>query len=152
MGPIFGRNVLGKRPPSTSSGWRVIEDRKIYFRSRWEYNYACYLSFLKKQGVIVEWEFEKETFWFEKIKRGVRSYLPDFIVHVPFQMDPSRTRKEVHEVKGYMDSRSVTKLKRMKKYYPEVNIVLIDEKWFRANAPKLKYIVPGWENGNKKSY
>ena len=63
----------------------------------------------KDQGEILKWEYEPETFWFEKIKRGVRTYTPDFKV----------TEKDgsiiFHEVKGYMDARSKTKLKRMKK-------------------------------------
>ena len=55
------------------AGWREIAGRRIYFRSRWEANYARYLQWLKDRGEIVDWEYEPETFWFEKIKRGVRS-------------------------------------------------------------------------------
>lgn len=148
MGPIFGRNFLKgqKRPGGWVAGWREIGGKKCYFRSRWEYNYAAYLQFLKQRGLIIEWQHEKKTFWFEKTKRGTRSYLPDFIVTCLVGED------EVHEVKGYMDARSATKLKRMQIYYPLVKVVVIGEKWFRENAKKLMYIVPGWEVGNKKRY
>lgn len=107
------------------SGWYTIGDREIYFRSGWEYQYALYLQWLKEQGLIIEWEHEPKTFWFLNIKRGVRSYLPDFRV--------SRNDGTYFwaEVKGYMDSKSLTKLKRFQKYYPEHELIVIDKKWFK---------------------
>lgn len=120
-------------------GWREIGGINKYYRSRWEANYARYLEFLKKQGVIVRWEHEPETFWFEAILRGVRSYLPDFRV--------TELNGEIvyHEVKGWMDDRSITKLKRMAKYHPKVKIIVIDESWFKANSKKIKPLIPDWE-------
>lgn len=103
-----------------------INGRSIYFRSSWEAEYAFYLDFLKKQKEIIEWQFESDKFVFEKIKFGTRSYLPDFKIT---NKDGS---VEYHEVKGYMDRRSKTKLSRMKKYYPKIKIVLIDSEWFKA--------------------
>ena len=38
------------------------------------------LEWLKKNKQIKKWEHEPETFWFEGIMRGCRSYLPDFRV------------------------------------------------------------------------
>lgn len=144
---VFGRNkARGKGSQSASAGWRTIGGKKIFFRSRWEINYAFYLEWQKVLGLIKEWEFEKETFWFDKIKRGTCSYLPDFIV------TENDGRRNIREVKGYMDARSATKLKRMAKYHPTWKIFVIDEAWFRANAPKLKFLVPGWEVGTKKAY
>lgn len=144
---VFGRNgYRGKTSQASCAGWREIGGKRFYFRSRWEINYAFYLEWQKVHGLISEWEFESTTFWFEKIRRGTRSYLPDFIVT---EKDGSRN---IREVKGYMDSRSATKLKRMAKYHPSWRIFVIDETWFRANAPKLKALVPGWEVGTKKSY
>ena len=104
--------------------WITIEDKEYYFRSQWELKYAKHLAFLKKINDIQDWEHEPHTFWFLEIKRGVRSYLPDFKV----------TRKDgTHywvEVKGFMDPKSVTKLKRMKKYYPNEEVKVIDKTWF----------------------
>src|SRR4051812_46374772 len=68
------------------------------------------------------WEYEPDTFWFEKIKRGVRSYLPDFI-------DMNGT--SYHEVKGWMDPKSVTKIKRMANY-PAVKLVVITGKEYKS--------------------
>lgn len=112
-------------------GYYKIGNKTMYFRSKWEANYAIYLVYLKKSGIIKKWEFEPDTFWFKSIKRGVRSYLPDFKV---FNNDVTF---EYHEVKGWMDKKSVTKLKRMKKYYPHIKIVLIDEPAYKELKNKL---------------
>lgn len=125
---------------SWKAGWREIGGGRIYARSRWEANYARYLQFLMEHGEIEKWEHEPETFWFEAIKRGCRSYLPDFRVTL------NSGKIEYHETKGWMDDRSVTKLKRMKKYHPDVVLILRDSAWFRANGPKLRGIIQGWES------
>lgn len=123
---------------SWKAGWREIGDQRIYFRSRWEANYARYLQWLKERGEILDWEYEPETFWFEKIKRGVRSYLPDFRVH------ELNGAKPLHEVKGWMDARSKTTLKRMAKYHPQETIVLIRDKEYRAIS-RHSAMIGGWE-------
>ncbi len=102
----------------------------IFFRSAWEANYARYLNFAN-----IKWEYEPKTFWFEGIKRGCRSYTPDFYL-------PEEDRYV--EVKGWMDKNSRTKLKRMAKYYPTINIELIDKKRYQKIA-EWKKIIPGWE-------
>lgn len=134
----FG-TLVSTRPCTWKQGWRDIEGRRIYARSRWEANYARYLQFLKMNGHIAEWEHEPVTFWFESVKRGVRSYLPDF------RVTTNNGLEEYHEVKGWMDPRSKTKLKRMKKYHPLVRITLIESAWFRSNASKLSGIIKEWE-------
>jgi hypothetical protein len=97
-----------------------INGTTIFFRSKWEANYALYLDFLIDCKEIIKWEFEPDTFMFGKIKLGIRSYTPDFKV---FNNNSSH---EYHEVKGYMDSKSKTKLKRFAKYYPDEKLILID--------------------------
>lgn len=123
------------------AGWRQVGTQRIYARSRWEANWAFYLEWLKSLGEIQSWEHEPETFWFEAIRRGVRSYLPDFKVK---NKDGSIC---YYEVKGYMDPKSKTKIKRMAKYHPLVKLVVIDEKSYRDIAKKVSSIVPGWEFG-----
>lgn len=119
-------------------GWHSIGGQLIFARSMWESNYAYYLEWLKQNGKIKSWMHEPVTFWFEGIKRGVCSYLPDYEV---IENDGNVI---YHEVKGWMDKKSVTKLKRMKKYHPNVKLFLADAKWFKENAPKLEKIVSGW--------
>jgi hypothetical protein len=108
-------------------GWKIIGEKSIYLRSTWELKYGRYLQFLKERGIIADWLYEPETFWFNEIKRGVRSYLPDFKVILP---DGSHYWAEV---KGYMDGKSKTKIKRFNKYYPKEELQVIDAKWFKES-------------------
>ncbi len=124
---------------SWSSAWRTIGGKTKFFRSSWEANYARYLEYLKTEGQILEWEHEPETFWFLNILRGARSYLPDFKVT---NLDCSHYWVEV---KGWMDSRSKTKIKRFAKYYPLEKLVLIQAPWFKINSPKFESLLEGWE-------
>lgn len=111
----------------------------IFFRSSWEANYARYLNWLVSIGEIQSWEFEPDEFEFKGIKRGTRFYLPDFkILNNSFSI-------EYHEIKGWMDPRSATKLKRMKKYYPDVKVIVIDKEAYQALAKDVKGFVPNWE-------
>lgn len=123
---------------SWKAGWREIGGRRCFFRSKWEANYARYLEWLKARGEILEWEYEPRTFWFEAIKRGVRSYKPDFLV------TEKNGQQAWHEVKGWMDARSKTCLKRMAKYYPSERIILIQEKQYRAIISTVARLVD-WE-------
>ena len=112
-------------------GYYDINDKKMFFRSKWEVNYALYLDFLIKQKQIKNWTYEKDIFIFEKIKSGTRSYRPDFKI---YNNDGSL---EYHEVKGYMDSKSKTKIKRMAKYYPEIKLLIIDKDIYNDIKIKL---------------
>jgi hypothetical protein len=117
-----------------------------YFRSAWEANYARFLEMLKRRGEISAWEYETQTFMFEAIKRGTRSYTPDFKVIYP------DGRHEWHEVKGWMDAKSATRIKRMAKYYPKETIRIVGEPWFKAaNTRGLALAIPGWEFGKGSS-
>lgn len=119
--------------------WREIGGKRKYYRSKWEANYAYYLEWLRAIGEILDWSHEPKTFWFEGVKRGCVSYLPDFWVK---DKDGSES---YHEVKGWMDDRSKTKIKRMAKYHPSVKLIVIDAKEYGALKRKVAGIVPGWE-------
>lgn len=118
------------------------EDLGFYVRSTWEANYARYLKWMKSKGLIADWHYEPETFEFEKIKRGVRHYTPDFRIH------ENDGRVIYHEVKGYMDDRSRVKLQRMKKYYPQHTVLLIEKKQMMEIKAKLSAMIPNWESGS----
>lgn len=120
-------------------GWREIGVIRKYYRSSWEANYARYLEWQRRRGLILAWEHEPETFWFEEVKRGVRSYLPDFRV---VKTDGSVS---FHEVKGWMDPASKTKLARMAKYHPAVKMELIDAPRYRKIKSQVSKLIPGWE-------
>lgn len=119
--------------------WVEIEGKRFFGRSKWERNYGLYLEFQKQNKLIFDWYHEPTTFWFEGIKRGCTSYLPDF------KVCPTIDSHYWVEVKGWLDPKSATKLKRMAKYYPDEVVVLIDSKWFAKNNRKLKGLIRGWE-------
>jgi len=112
-------------------GWFEIEGKKLFFRSTWEANYALYLSWLKKIKQIKDWQYEPDVFIFHKIQFGTRSYRPDFKI---INFDGSFY---YDEIKGYMDSKSLTKLKRMRIYYPEIIMNLIEKKDYNSIKRKV---------------
>lgn len=121
------------KPPKPSnryghvqSGWYDINGKKIYFRSKWEANIALYLDFLIRQKKIKSWEFEPDIYVFDKIKLGTRGYRPDFKV---WNNDGTF---HYEEVKGHFDAKSLTKLKRMKKYYPDIKVNVIDKDGYKS--------------------
>jgi len=133
--PKAVKDRLGLKDPVHRQFWASVGGRDpIYFRSSWEYYYAIFLEKLFREGKILDWKHEPKCFWFEGIKRGVRSYLPDFcVVHL-------NGSEEWAEVKGYYDSKSRTKMKRMAKYYPDVRIRLVGSEWFKDNLKACKAI------------
>ena len=112
-------------------GYFNINGKETFFRSKWEANYALYLYFLIKHKQIKKWEYEPDVFIFKKIMFGTRSYRPDFKI---YNLDNTF---EYHEVKGYMDAQSKTKIKRMVKYYPNIKLIIIDQYVYRDIKNKL---------------
>ena len=127
---------MGRRPDLGDS----------FFRSSWEANYARYLNFLIAKGEIARWEYEPDTFWFIPIKRGIRSYMPDFKVWERETAQPYYV-----EIKGWMDAKSQTKLKRMQKYHPAVKIRLLDQVQYKALAKSVAGLLPHWEHGGRRT-
>jgi endogenous inhibitor of DNA gyrase (YacG/DUF329 family) len=123
--------LTGKMPKNTSTpgkfgnitrGWYEVNGIKMFFRSKWEVNYAFYLNFLVRQKQIKKWEYEADVFVFEKIQFGTRSYRPDFkVTRIDGEI-------EYHEVKGWMTPKSKTQIKRMGIYFPEVNLIVVSRK------------------------
>ena len=85
------RSVIGKRA-----------DLNQFFRSNWEANVARWLNFKGKK-----WAYEPEVFIFKGIKHGTVSYCPDFKAGTLWV-----------EVKGYLDPKGKTAIRRFKKFYP----------------------------------
>lgn len=147
MGKFCSRKCYSKYQSSHPShgsyehvrGGKRADLNGIYFRSAWEANYARYLNWLQSKGEILRWEFEPDTYEFHKIKKGSRYYTPDFKVFAPDET------YEYHEVKGYMNQKSKTKLARMKKYYPSIKVVLIDKAEYRHISNMVSAIIENWE-------
>lgn len=116
------RTNIGKRP-----------DLGKFFRSSWEANIARYLN---ANGYTYDYEPQVFTFPY---KHGTVSYCPDFKLGDGTWI----------EVKGFMDGRSKTQIRRFKKHYPEefkkLKIVVGSEntaaaKFFKAmDIPVFKF-------------
>lgn len=80
------------------------DDLGIAVRSPWEANILRWLSHVGER-----WVYEPRTFYFEGERRGATSYTPD--IYLP--------DKDLYlEVKGHLDSKGRSKLKKFKKHYP----------------------------------
>lgn len=133
---------------------RPVGVRGIKFRSKMEANYAAYLEWLLSIKQIAGWDYEPMTFWFTPgslgaaaqglagVRRGVTSCKLDFRVRTRGPLP--KGDKEWHEVKGWFDPRSRTVLKRMKLYYPEEKVIVIDSKQIAALRRQVGAVVPGW--------
>ena len=134
----MSRNPLTPKGANRTYRGGRREDIGIFVRSSWEANWARYLNWLKALGQITDWQYEVDTFEFP-IKRGVRFYTPDFKV---FSADGTYV---YHEVKGYMDPKSITRAKRMAKYYPNERVIMIDQSEYMAVRKKIGPMIDGWE-------
>jgi len=131
----------------TKGGKREDLDNK-FFRSMVEANYARYLNFLGHK-----WEYEPKDFYFDGIRHGTVSFTPDFY---------DKTTNKWIELKGWFDLKSVTKIKRFKKFYPKefsklIIITQSKKSWqkaieltlnverYESIAKKCKYFIPNWE-------
>ena len=142
--------LVGKRPKNLNyfmnsflnkshHGWIDFgEGKKFYMRSIWERNVARYFELLKKNKEIKEWEYEPQRFFFEGISFGNRTYLPDF------RITENKGYQYYVEVKGHMDKDSRIKLKRMRKYYPNIEVQLLDKERYGVIS-KAAPIIKNWE-------
>lgn len=128
------------------------EDLGHRCRSSMEANWERYLRFLgyqqwtsKEEDPPVEgkwYRYEGNRWDFpQKTKNG--KYIPDYEVW-PGLFDTSLPY-EVHEVKGWMDGDSKTKLNRMGKYYPEVPLVVVTKAVMKRHTKGCKHLIPHWE-------
>lgn len=138
-GTLAPGNDASRNPYSRTKYGKRADLGGQFFRSRWEANYARFLNWRVARGDIRRWEYEAETFWFEAIRRGVRSYTPDF------RITANDGTVYFDEVKGWMDAKSVTKIARMGRYHPAVDLRVIDAKRYRIIERTLASIIPGWE-------
>lgn len=122
-----------KNPYSRAKGGKRKDLDNIYFRSSWEANIARYYNYIG-----IKWEYEPKTFIFKDITYGSVSYTPDF--YLPEE-------DKWIEVKGWMDGKSKTKLKRFKKQYPEEykKLELIQQKEYNEIKRKMCNIIKNWE-------
>ena len=115
----------------------TFRKKTISFKSKAELSFAEHLEFLRESGRIRSWEYEPHgsTFWFYTIRRGVRSYKADFRVVT------NTGQIQWYELKGYLNPKSMTKLRRMHLYHPDVILILVmmrDDKRDRRNVDAVR--------------
>lgn len=130
----------GARTGKRAAKGGIAEDLGMYFRSKWEANYARYLNWQKDRGEIAHWEYEPVTFDFRQwYLKGAIHYTPDFRLTYP------DGRQEFVEVKGLMDGKSKTQLKRLAKHYPEASLRLVTKAEYLAIEQGLGKVIAHWE-------
>lgn len=97
----------------------------MYFRSRWEANFARVLTHQDK-----EWGYEPVTF---QLTPTV-SYTPDFVCE-----------GTCYELKGRWYKGQAEKIAMFREQHPELPFVLIEEAEYRELSRRWKMSIPGWE-------
>ncbi len=113
------RGRLVRRVMSQRGWYRRSDGRTVPFASKFERGWMEFLDLLLAGGELQAWDYEPQEFWFEAIKRGVRSYRPDF------RLIYRGGAVVWQETKGHLDARSVTKIRRFCKYYPGERLELV---------------------------
>lgn len=139
-----GEPTKKKRPRRTSfgtAGKRMDlgeEGKGVFVRSKWEANIYRILNRLVQDGDVESFIYEPPDYEFP-VKRGITFYKADF------QVKWANGNVEVWEIKGYMDKASKTKLNRMKKYHPNVNVKMIGRSAYLHLQNLYASIIQNWE-------
>lgn len=107
-------------------GYRLIGGVNIWFRSRWEANFARVLDYLG-----IHFQYEPKTFTI-----GNHTYTPDFYI-------PSK--KLYIEIKGYIDKWSRKRDKLLRKNYPNISLIILDPSIYQSVTKRFRYKIPLWE-------
>jgi len=134
----------GMKLPQSKGGYR--EDLDMYFRSRWEANYA---RILKNDGKEIVYEVDRFVL---KNENGeiFSTYITDF------KLDD----KKYIEIKGHANSkdnwscsckrckRDKKKLKMLYEQYPGVEVKILGKKEYKELCRKYEHSILNWENNN----
>ena len=101
----------------------------LFFRSRWEANFARILNYWK-----IPWEYEPVRF-----DLGDCTYLPDFKVHDPEAGD------YFVEIKGMFEELDKKKFKLFSEKYPEVRLQIIEGNQYRDLQKEFSNKIENWE-------
>ena len=133
----------GSRNKNHHAGKRTIGGETRHFPNRWEANYYRYLHWLESRKEIITFWYQPDYYEFP-VQHGTTRYRPDF--HVRTQ-DPDSDYfiEYLVEIKGWMDAASKTKLNRMKKYHPEIEVRVVTWPDMQALSKQVGGIIEGWE-------
>lgn len=96
----------------------TINGRDYHFKSKFEANWALYLSFLQDTEVIKDWFYEDKTFYFEGETSAPVQYTPDFRIVIV-------GGEYFQETKGYFEGKDNSRFRRLIKHYPDTVIDLV---------------------------
>lgn len=130
------KRTLRQGSSSGRGGYRA--DLGCYFRSSMESNVARWLDWLIANGKIYNWVYEPQTFVFPE-SYGPKYYVPDFRITYA---DGSHYWIET---KGRMDHRSKLKIKRLRKHYPNEELVVMNWDEYKELGKKFGKMLPNWE-------
>jgi hypothetical protein len=97
----------------------VINGQDYDFKSKFEANWALYLSFLQDTEVIKDWDYEQVKFNFVGETTAPVQYTPDFRI-----LDKDGNTY-FQECKGYFEGKDNSRFRRLIKYNPGVVIDLV---------------------------
>ncbi len=127
MTEIMGFEANKRIVREYNNQWVTAEfnGRTYHFRSKFEYNWALYLEFLKETGEIKYWTYEPDIFYFPNEKTAPVQYTPDFKLWVHNPGMPDDGQFYYQECKGYHDGSTNKKFQRMYKHFPHIVIELV---------------------------
>ena len=108
-----------KKYPNRNIQHTTADGRVFTFRSMFECRWSRYLDLLLRAGEIEAWDYEPTYFEFIEVRHGTTRYLPDF------KVTDKNGDVAWQECKGHLDGKSMTKLRRFSKYYPEERLWLV---------------------------
>ncbi len=117
------RNKRDTLHSSACGGLR--EDLGMYFRSRWEANFARVLNHQGKK-----WSYESDTFLLDPTS----SYTPDFLSEGTY-----------YELKGRWYEGHREKVVKFQEQHPDLLFVIIEEREYRELSKQYKMLIPNWE-------
>lgn len=112
--------------------WNGVENYKLKYRSGYECTFGLFMQNLVRQNTaIVKWLYESLELRFDGCRRGALLWIPDFVAY-----DRKNNVIQIFEVKGLMTSKDSGKIRKLKKYHPEMfgKLVYVTG---RKNFPKL---------------
>lgn len=111
-----------------------INEKEYVFKSSWEVEIAQRLQELFEHSLIQNWDYETKHFDFTDIKRGTRSYCPDFEITL------NNGSNLYIEVKGWKMPNAMKRIEMFRERYPDVKFYLIDEKEYEKVLSESDYL------------
>lgn len=111
----------------------------IQFKSKFEAQWSKYLEMLvmgSDTDPIDRWNYEPKTFFFPDQKKAPVQYTPDFLITVCWG---DLSNHYWQELKGWLDSQTISKFQKMLKYYPDEKFELVMQKIPKKGNAAMRY-------------